>query len=168
MGNSNTGEKVKEFFKGAAIATGKGLAKIATTVVGAEVPVVGPILAAHINSLYKKGGRVKVYADGGEINGHKTVAVNSEAQLIKWVKRLPTIAEKVGLSVSDIKEGAKELKEKVAEKASEPADVKKRGGRSKHHHHSAVSLHHGYALGGSVGEELKHHQMRIQHYESVF
>ena len=106
-----------------------------------KVPVVGDALANKINSMYKKGGKVKPFADGGEVQkfAKPTQEVNTPAQLIAAIKKLPDEAAKAGLSVQDVKDAVAEAKSgevKTAEvaPASAPAvatDAKKRGGRKK-------------------------------------
>ena len=101
----------------------KTAAKGATSALGAAIPYVGPALAEKVNSLYKKGGKVLKFAEGGVVPaGFKARPINTEAQLIDLVKKFPEQADKAGLSVDLIKEKSAELQEMAP---------KKRGGRRK-------------------------------------
>lgn len=129
------GAKVSNFFKEVA----KTAAKAATSFALGKVPVVGDALANKINSMYKKGGKVKPFADGGEVQkfAKPTQEINTPAQLISVIKKLPEEAAKAGLSVSDVKEAVADAKkgevQAVAPVASTavPVEAKKRGGRKK-------------------------------------
>lgn len=106
---------------------GKTIAKGATSAVGNMIPYVGPALADKVNSLYKKGGKVMKFADGGMVPaGFTAKPINTAAQLVDLVKKFPEQADKAGLSVDLIKEKAAEAA--MAPMASAP---KKRGGRRK-------------------------------------
>lgn len=126
------GQKVSGFFKEVA----KTAAKAATSFALGKVPVIGDALANKINSMYKKGGKVKPFADGGEVQkfAKPTQDVNTPAQLIAAIKKLPEEAKKAGLTVEDVKEAVADAKKGEAPVASTPAvatDAKKRGGRKK-------------------------------------
>jgi hypothetical protein len=102
----------------------KTAAKGATSALGAAIPYVGPALAEKVNSLYKKGGKVLKFAEGGVVvpPGFKARPINTEAQLVDLIKKFPEQADKAGLSVDLIKEKSAELQEMAP---------KKRGGRRK-------------------------------------
>lgn len=133
------GGKVGKFFVNVA----KVAAKAATSHVLGKIPVLGTPLADKINSMYKKGGRVKAFADGGvvpaEINGKPTQAVNTPAQLIKAIEKFPEQAAQAGLSKDDVKQAVQEAKSGKIETV-EPAapsssssiqPAQKRGGRAR-------------------------------------
>ena len=116
------GAKVGRFF----IEAGKAAAKGITSFVGNKVPILGPIVADKLNSMYAKGGKVIALADGGVVPaGFKKLVVNTPAQLLAVVKQNPDIAEKVGLTLDDVKEGI------AQSKAGEVVVAKKRGGKLK-------------------------------------
>ena len=105
---------------------GKTIAKGATSAVGSMIPYVGPALADKVNSLYKKGGKVMKFADGGMVPaGFTAKPINTAAQLMDLVKKFPEQADKAGLSVDLIKEKAAEAASMI------PSAPKKRGGRRK-------------------------------------
>lgn len=156
------GQKVSGFFKEVA----KTAAKAATSFALGKVPVIGDALANKINSMYKHGGKVKPFADGGEVQkfAKPTQDINTPAQLIAAIKKLPEEAKKAGLSVDDVKEAVADAKKGEAPVATPaPAiatDAKKRGGRKKkakkakgYHSESdedMVELHPSKANGGRV------------------
>lgn len=119
----------------------KTAAKGATSALGAAIPYVGPALAEKVNSLYKKGGKVLKFAEGGVVPaGFKARPINTEAQLIDLVKKFPEQADKAGLSVDLIKEKSAELQEMAP---------KKRGGRRKKVEVDTVMVMDKYANGGA-------------------
>jgi hypothetical protein len=115
------GAKVSGFVKD----VGKAMAKGATSFVLGKVPIVGNIAANWLNKQYKEGGRVVAFAEGGAVPaGVKTMAINTPAQLISLVKKVPELAQKHGLSPELIRQEVAKAKEgEVA--------VKARGGRMK-------------------------------------
>lgn len=114
------GAKVSGFVKDVA----KVAAKAGTSFVLGKIPVIGTPVANWINSKYKAGGRVVAMADGGVASNKPKMVINSAAQLISLVKKVPEIAEKHGLSPELIREEVAKAKEgEVA--------VKARGGRMK-------------------------------------
>ena len=116
------GQKVGRFF----VEVGKAAAKGVTSFIGGKVPIIGPIVANKLNSMYAKGGKVIALAEGGVVPaGFKKLVVNTPAQLLAVVKQNPEIADKVGLTVDEVKEGIKQAKE------GEVVVAKKRGGRMK-------------------------------------
>ena len=115
------GAKVGRFM----VAVGKAAAKGLTTFVGNKVPVLGPIVANKLNSMYAKGGTVKFEAGGEVPAGLKKMVVNSPAALLKLVEKEPEIAAKVGLTPEMVKEGIEKAKE------GEAIVVKRRGGKAK-------------------------------------
>lgn len=116
------GAKVGRFF----VEVGKAAAKGVTSFVGNKVPILGPIVANKLNSMYAAGGKVVALADGGIVPaGMKKLTVNTPSQLLAVVKQNPEIADKVGLSVEEVKEGIKQAKEGQA------VPMKRRGGRMK-------------------------------------
>jgi hypothetical protein len=116
------GQKVGKFI----VEVGKAAAKGATSFVLGKVPVLGPIVANKLNSLYAKGGKVIALAEGGEVPpGMKKLVINTPAQLLALVKKEPEIASKVGLTVEEVKEGIQMAKE------GEAVVAKRRGGRAK-------------------------------------
>jgi len=132
---------VGSFIKDVAVDTLKAGAKFVTSAVGNAVPVVGPVLANKLNSLYARGGRVVCKADGGMMvpAGVKKMVINTPAQLINLIKAHPELAEKHDLSV-----------EKVKEAVAEHAEMKKRGGKMHHPHFMDGHYESAYALGGHV------------------
>ena len=116
------GQKVGRFF----VEVGKAAAKGVTSFVGNKVPIIGPIVANKLNSMYAKGGKVIALADGGEVPpGMKKLVINTPAALLNLVKKEPEIAAKVGLTVDEVKEGIQQAKE------GEAVVAKRRGGRAK-------------------------------------
>lgn len=115
------GNKVGNFFKEVA----KTAAKSATSFVLGKVPILGTPLANKINSMYKAGGQVKPFAEGGMNFAKPTAPVNTPSQLIAAIKKLPDEAAKAGLSVEDVKKAVAEQKE------GQVVENKKRGGRKK-------------------------------------
>lgn len=116
------GQKVSNFVKD----VGKAMAKGATSFVLGKVPVVGNIAANWLNKQYKAGGVVTAFADGGAVPpGMKTMAINTPAQLISLVKKVPDIADKYGLTPELIKA------EVAKAKSGEAIVAKARGGRMK-------------------------------------
>tara|TARA_R110002126_G_scaffold272344_1_gene416496 strand:+ start:174 stop:617 length:444 start_codon:yes stop_codon:yes gene_type:complete len=113
------GQKVSNFVKDA----GRAVAKGAISFVGGKIPFVGPILANKINEQFANGGKVIAMADGG-IAGPK-MAINTPAQLISLIKKAPELAEKHGLSVSDVQQAVASAKE------GQLVPAKKRGGLMK-------------------------------------
>lgn len=120
------GNKVGGFFKEVA----KTAAKAGTSYALGKIPIIGDALANKINSMYKKGGKVKAFADGGEVAGKPTQAVNTPAQLMAAIKKFPDEAQKAGLSVAEVKEAVAEAKS-GAVPVAQPVEAKKRGGRKK-------------------------------------
>jgi len=121
---------------------GRTIAQGATSALGNMIPYVGPALANKVNSLYKKGGKVMKFADGGMVPaGFTAKPINTAAQLMDLVKKFPEQADKAGISVDLIQEKAAELM------ASAP---KKRGGRRKKMEVEAVMvMPDKYAHGGA-------------------
>ena len=116
------GQKVGRFF----VEVGKAAAKGVTSFVGNKVPIIGPIVANKLNSMYAKGGKVIALADGGEVPaGMKKLVINTPTALLNLVKKEPEIAAKVGLTVDEVKEGIQQAKE------GEAVVAKRRGGRAK-------------------------------------
>lgn len=113
--------------KKAVVAVGKFVAKSATTAAGNLIPVVGPALATHINSLYAAGGAVgKLAGASAPIpDGYKPQVINTPEQLIAMVKKAPEVAAKAGLTVEKIQEAIAKAKD------GEIAVAKRRGGRAK-------------------------------------
>lgn len=147
------GQKVSGFFKEVA----KTAAKAATSFALGKVPVIGDALANKINSMYKKGGHVvKPFADGGDVQkfAKPTQEVNTPAQLIAAIKKLPEEAAKAGLTVSDVKDAVADAKKGEVPVASAPTDAKKRGGRKKKEKKAVaedmVELHPAKAHGGRI------------------
>ena len=126
---------------------GKTIAKGATSAVGSMIPYVGPALADKVNSLYKKGGKVMKFADGGMVPaGFTAKPINTAAQLMDLVKKFPEQADKAGISVDLIQEKAAELKDM----ASAPSAPKKRGGRRKKMEEAVMVMPESkYAHGGA-------------------
>jgi hypothetical protein len=125
------GNKVGNFFKEVA----KTAAKAATSFVLGKVPILGTPLANKLNSMYKAGGQVKPFAEGGVVFAKPTQAVNTAAQLIAVIKKLPEEAAKAGISVEDVKKAVAEQKEGQA-----VVDAKRRGGRKKESSGDVVQL----------------------------
>jgi len=113
--------------KRAVVAVGKFVAKSATTAAGNLIPVVGPALATHINSLYAAGGSVgKLAGASAPIpEGYKAQMINTPEQLIAMVKKAPEVAAKAGLTEEKIRDAMDKAKEGQATVA------KARGGRMK-------------------------------------
>lgn len=145
------GQKVSGFFKEVA----KTAAKAGTSYALGKIPIIGDALANKINSMYKKGGKVKPFADGGDVSkfAKPTQEVNTPAQLIAAIKKLPDEAAKAGLTVADVKEAVAEVKKGEAPVAA-PTEAKKRGGRKKKGKQAVpadmVELHPAKAHGGRV------------------
>jgi hypothetical protein len=142
------GQKVGKFF----VDVGKAAAKGATSFVLGKVPFIGPIAANKLNSMYAKGGVVMGLAEGGTVPpGMKGQAINTPAQLIALVKKVPEIAEKHGLSPELIRE-------EVAKAKQGEIQVKRRGGMMKKMGGDKVMVHSGggghgvssFARGGKV------------------
>lgn len=114
------GAKVSGFVKDVA----KTVAKAGTSFVLGKVPVIGTPVANWLNSQYAAGGRVVALADGGVVSDKPKMVINSAAQLISLIKKVPDIAQKYGLSESVVKEAVN------AAKDGEVA-VKRRGGKMK-------------------------------------
>ena len=140
------GAKVSGFVKDVA----KTVAKAGTSYVLGKVPVIGTPVANWINSKYAMGGKVVALADGGIATDKPKMVINSAAQLISLVKKVPEIAQKHGLSESVIKEAVAKAKEgEVA--------TKKRGGKMRKGE-GGVMIHSGggghgvgsFARGGKV------------------
>ena len=116
-----------------------------------KVPVIGTPVANYLNSKYAMGGRVTAFADGGVVSDKPKMAINSAAQLISLVKKVPDIAQKHGLSPELIRE------ELAKNKAGE-ISVKRRGGKMKKMGGDKVMVHSGgggegvgsFARGGKV------------------
>lgn len=104
---------------------GKAVAKAGTSFVLGKIPVVGSAAADWINRQYAKGGKVIPFADGGVASDKPKMVINTPAQLIALVKKVPEIAQKHGLTPELIKEEVAKAKE------GEVAVAKKRGGRAK-------------------------------------
>jgi hypothetical protein len=105
---------------------GKAVAKAGTSFVLGKIPVVGSAAADWINRQYAKGGKVIPFADGGAVASDKPkMVINTPAQLIALVKKVPEIAQKHGLTPELIKEEVAKAKE------GEVAVAKRRGGRAK-------------------------------------
>jgi len=135
------GQKVGKFFAD----VGKAAAKGATSFVLGKVPFIGPIAANKLNSLYAEGGVVT----GGASTvpaGMKGVAINTPAQLIALVKKVPEIAAKSGLTPELIKA-------EVAKAAEVP--MKKRGGKMKKKMGSDMAIIHSGGGGEGVGSFAK-------------
>jgi len=113
--------------KKAVVAVGKFVAKSATTAAGNLIPVVGPALASHINSLYAAGGSVgKLAGASAPIpEGYKPQVINTPEQLIAMVKKAPDVAAKAGLTVEKIQEAV------AAAKDGQAVAAKRRGGKAK-------------------------------------
>lgn len=141
------GAKVSGFVKDVA----KTVAKAGTSYVLGKVPVIGTPVANYLNSKYAMGGRVTAFADGGVVSDKPKMAINSAAQLISLVKKVPDIAQKHGLSPELIRE------ELAKNKAGE-ISVKRRGGKMKKMGGDKVMVHSGgggegvgsFARGGKV------------------
>ena len=114
------GAKVSGFVKDVA----KTVAKAGTSFVLGKVPVIGTPVANWINSKYAQGGMVKAFADGGVVSDKPKMVINSAAQLISLIKKVPEIAQKHGLSESVVKEA-------VASAKDGEVQVKRRGGMMK-------------------------------------
>ena len=115
------GQKVSNFFK----ETAKVVAKAGTSFVLGKIPVIGTPLANKLNSMYKKGGVVVALADGGFVSDKPKMVVNTPAQLISLVNKVPDIASKYGLSEQVIKDAVKESK------GGEAVVAKRKGGKMK-------------------------------------
>ena len=115
------GQKVSGFVKDVA----KTVAKAGTSFVLGKIPIVGNALANKINSMYKKGGVVVGLADGGVVSDKPKMVINTPAQLISLVKKVPEIASKYGLSEQVIKDAVKEAKQ------GEAVVAKRKGGKMK-------------------------------------
>lgn len=138
------GQKVGKFFAD----VGKAAAKGATSFILNKVPFIGPIAANKLNSLYAEGG---VVAGGASTvpAGMKGMAINTPAQLIALVKKVPEIAAKSGLTPELIKA-------EVAKAAEVP--MKRHGGKMKKKGGDMAMVHSGgggegvgtFARGGKV------------------
>lgn len=154
---------VGSFIKDVAVDTLKAGSKFVTSAVGNAIPVVGPVLANKLNSLYAKGGRVVCKADGGMAvpAGVKKIAINTPGQLISLIKAHPELAEKHDLSVEKVKE------------AVEEHEMMKKGGMRHHEEHHGMYAHGGrvtslpvsdldrlnrFAHGGPVGLSHNEHE----------
>jgi hypothetical protein len=115
------GAKVSGFIKD----VGKAVAKGATSFVLGKIPIVGSAAADWINKQYAKGGKVIRFADGGVVSDKPKMTINTPAQLIALVKKVPELAEKHGLTPELIREEVAKAKE------GEVIVAKKRGGRAK-------------------------------------
>lgn len=143
------GAKVSGFVKDVA----KVVAKAGTSFVLGKIPIIGTPLANKINSMYAKGGKVMALADGGVVSDKPKMVINTPAQLISLVNKVPDIAQKYGLSEQVIKDAVKEAK-----KGGEAVVAKRRGGKAKKglKGESKVMLRTGdgvpaFARGGMVG-----------------
>ena len=140
--------------KRAVVAVGKFIAKSATTAAGSFIPVVGPALASHINSLYAEGGAVAKLAgvSAPVPTGFKAQTINTPEQLIAMINKAPDVAAKAGLTVEKVRDAMEKAK-------SGEVPMKKRGGMMKQKMGGdSVMLHSGgggagvgtFARGGSV------------------
>lgn len=133
------GAKVGRFI----VEVGKAAAKGATSFVLGKVPILGPIVANKLNSMYAKGGKVIALAEGGVVPpGFKKMVINTPAALLNLVKKEPEIASRVGLTVDEVKEGIQMAK------TGEAVPAKRRGGRMGKKNKDLVELHAG---GGGEG-----------------
>jgi hypothetical protein len=103
----------------------KVVAKSATSYILNKVPVVGSAAADYLNKQYKMGGMVKGMADGGVVSDKPKMVINTPAQLISLVKKVPDIANKYGLTPELIRA------EVAKNKEGELTVAKKRGGKMK-------------------------------------
>ena len=158
------GQKVSGFFKDVAKVAAKG----ATSFVLGKVPVVGGMLADKINSLYKHGGMIHPYAEGGTIAGMPTQAINTPAQLMSVIKKFPEIAEKNDLSVQDVKEAVAEQKEAVKRRGGKAKKQRKRQEESESDEEDMVLLHPARAHGGRIPHGLAHHAHKMNLAPSMF
>lgn len=115
------GQKVSNFVKDVA----KTVAKAGTSFVLGKIPVVGSAAADWINKQYAKGGRVVAFEDGGVVSDKPKMVINTPAQLISLVKKVPEIAAKYDLTPEVIKAEVAKAKE------GELVVAKRRGGRAK-------------------------------------
>lgn len=115
------GAKVSGFIKDVA----KTVAKAGTSYVLGKIPVIGTPVADYLNRQYAKGGKVIPFADGGIVSDKPKMVINTPAQLISLVKKVPDIADKYGLTPELIKA------EVAKNKDGEVAVAKRRGGRAK-------------------------------------
>jgi len=96
------GQKVSNFFSNVA----KTVAKAGISAVGTFIPIVGPALANHINSKFKKGGKIAKFAFGGnfpQLAGIPRHAINSRAALMALIEQYPNEARLAGISEDDLK-----------------------------------------------------------------
>jgi hypothetical protein len=116
------GAKVGKFVADVA----KTVAKAGTSYVLGKIPIVGSAAADYINKQYKMGGMVmKGMADGGVVSDKPKMVINTPAQLIALVKKVPEIAAKYDLTPELIRA------EVAKNKAGEMTVAKKRGGKTK-------------------------------------
>ena len=113
--------------KRAVVAVGKFVAKSATSAAGNMIPVVGPALANHINSLYAEGGAIaKLAGVSAPIPpGYKAQTINTPEQLIAMINKAPEVAAKAGLTVEKVRDAMEKAKD------GEAVVAKRRGGRAK-------------------------------------
>ena len=115
------GAKVGKFVADVA----KTVAKAGTSFVLGKIPVVGSAAADYINRQYAMGGMVKCLADGGVVSDKPKMVINTPAQLISLVKKVPQIASKYGLTPELIRS------EVAKNKEGEMTVAKGRGGMMK-------------------------------------
>jgi hypothetical protein len=129
--------------KRAVVAVGKFIAKSATTAAGSFIPVVGPALASHVNSLYAEGGAVsKLAGVSAPIpTGFKAQTINTPEQLIAMINKAPEVAAKAGLTVEKVRDAMEKAK-------SGEVPMKKRGGMMKKKGGDMAMVHSG---GGGEG-----------------
>lgn len=115
------GAKVSGFVKDVA----KTVAKAGTSFILGKIPVIGAPVADYLNRQYAKGGKVIPFADGGVVSDKPKMVINTPAQLISLVKKVPEIADKYGLTPELIKSEVAKAKD------GEVMVAKRRGGRAK-------------------------------------
>lgn len=115
------GAKVSGFVKDVA----KTVAKAGTSFVLGKIPVIGSPVADFLNRQYAKGGKVIPFADGGVVSDKPKMVINTPAQLISLVKKVPEIADKYGLTPELIQSEVAKAKD------GEVIVAKRRGGRAK-------------------------------------
>jgi hypothetical protein len=104
---------------------GKTVAKAGTSFVLGKIPIIGSAAADWINKQYAKGGKVIPFADGGVVSDKPKMVINTPAQLIALVKKVPEIAAKYDLTPELIKAEVAKAKD------GEMVVAKRRGGRAK-------------------------------------